>query len=536
MIPNNKVLLIIRDGWGYSKKNARKIGNAVKLAKTPNIDSYEKKYPFTLLKASGKAVGLPSNVEGGSEVGHYTIGAGRIVLQEFEHINKAIASKGKDSFFKNKTLLKAIKHIKKNKSNLHLIGLFSDEGVHATTEHLYALLKLAKQNKVKNVYVHAFLDGRDTPEKSASKYFKEFDKRVKAMGANKKSNKNTSNDKTKNKKQEFNVKIASIVGRYYAMDRDRNWKRTQLAYELLTFGKGYIETDTLTAMKKAYRYGAKTDYYVKPMKMKGTPNISDKDAVIFWNFRTDRARQLTHAFVEKDFNLFRVKEFKKLHYVCMTNYEKQMKLDYVFPETYVKNNLGAILAKNKLKQLRIAETEKFAHVTFFFNSQLDKPNKNEVRIPINSPRCADYSEKPEMSALKVTTKLITQIKTGKFHFIALNFANGDLVGHSGNLKAAIQACNIVDKCIGKIVKEALKKDYVIMITGDHGNCEEMKYANGEHKASHTLNQVQFSLISKNKQLKSITLKKNKGLANITPTILELMGIKKPKDMTDSLIK
>jgi 2,3-bisphosphoglycerate-independent phosphoglycerate mutase len=529
-IPKNKVLLIIRDGWGFSKKDPKKTGNAISLAKTPNIDSYEKNYHSTLLGCSGNYVGLPDKTQGGSEVGHYTIGAGKIVLQEYEKINHSIKSKGKYSFFNNKTLLKAMNHVKKNKSNLHLIGLFSDEGVHATTEHMYALLKMAKANKVKNIYVHAFLDGRDVPEKSVSKYFVEFNKRIKAMGANKKNGK-------------FNVKIASIVGRYYAMDRDTNWNRTQLAYELLVYGKGYIETDTLTAMKKAYKYGAVSDYYVKPMKIKDTRNISDRDALVFWNFRTDRARQLTYAFTDKKFTHFRRKEFKKLFYVCMTNYDKTRKLNCAFPEEYLKNNLGAILAKNKLKQLRIAETEKYAHVTFFMNSQIEKLNKGESRILVPSPKCPSYAEKPEMSAFKVTTKLLKEIKSSKFDFIALNFANGDLVGHSGNLKATIKCCEVIDKCVGKIVKEALKKDYIIMLTADHGNCEEMKYPNGEVKPAHSLNKVQFTLIynnkaeiSKNKKLKSITLKKNQGLANITPTILEIMGIKKVKDMTDSLIK
>jgi 2,3-bisphosphoglycerate-independent phosphoglycerate mutase len=515
----NKVLLIIRDGWGFSKKDPKKIGNAIKLAKTPNIDSYEKNYPFTLLGCSGNYVGLPDKTQGGSEVGHYTIGAGKIVWQEYEMINRAIAikdHKSKDSFFNNKTLLKAIKHVKKNKSNLHLMGLFSNQGVHATTEHMYALIELAKKNKVKNIYIHAFLDGRDVPEKSVSKYFVEFNKRIKKLGMTK------------------TVKIASIVGRYYAMDRDTNWNRTQLAYELLVYGKGFIETDTLTAMKKAYRYGARSDYYVKPMKIKNTPNISDNDAIVFWNFRTDRARQITYAFTDKKFKHFRRKEFKKLFYVCMTNYDQTRKLNCAYPEPYLKNNLGSVLAKNKLKQLRIAETEKYAHVTFFMNSQNEKPNKGESRIMVHSPKCASYAEKPEMSAFEVTKKLIYEIKKGKQDFIALNFANGDLVGHSGNLKATIKCCEVVDECVGKIIKKALKKDYVIMITGDHGNCEEMLYANGEHKASHTLNPVQFSLISKNRLLKSITLKKNQGLANITPTILKIIGIKKPKDMEEAL--
>ncbi|MBS3122180.1 2,3-bisphosphoglycerate-independent phosphoglycerate mutase [Candidatus Woesearchaeota archaeon] len=536
MKPKNKIILIIRDGWGYSTKNPKKTGNAQVLARMPNTNYYEKNYPFTLLNAHGNAVGLPANTQGGSEVGHYTIGAGRIIWQEFEKINRSIASSSKnsksskESFFKNKTLLNAMHHVKKFKSKLHLMGLFSDEGVHGTTEHLYALLKMAKQQKVKNVYVHCFLDGRDVPEKSAATYFNEFKKRTKALGV----------DKT--------VKIASIIGRYYAMDRDNNWDRTQMAYELLVYGKGFIEDDTLTAMKKAYKYGAQSDYYVKPMKMRGTPNISDKDAVIFWNFRTDRARQLTYAFANEKFEehkgRFKVKKLKNLNYVCMTNYDRNMKLNCAFPETYVKNNLGSILAKHKLKQLRIAETEKYAHVTFFFNSQIEKVNKGEERVLIPSPKCPSYAQKPEMSAYGITSKLLEKIKSDKFDFILVNFANGDLVGHSGNLKATIKCCEVVDECVGKIVKAAIDKNYVIMLTADHGNCEEMFYPNGEPKPSHTLNPVQFMLIcgdnallngNKRNRLRNITLKKGKGLANIAPTILQLIGIKKDKEMEESLI-
>ncbi|MFH1439922.1 MAG: 2,3-bisphosphoglycerate-independent phosphoglycerate mutase [Candidatus Woesearchaeota archaeon] len=590
--PKHKILLIIRDGWGYSAadsiKDAKKTGNAVVLAKTPNTDFYEKNYPTTYLSAHGNAVGLPAGVQGGSEVGHYTIGAGRIIWQEYERINRAIAigegklnanktdnSKNNESFFNNKTLLKAIEHVKKNSSNLHLMGLFSDEGVHATTEHLYALIRLAKQKKVSKVYVHVFLDGRDVPERSADKYFKEFDKRVKAIGANKRDGK-------------FNVNIASIIGRYYAMDRDTNWNRTKLAYDLLVHGKGFMEEGTLkgilVAMKKAYRYsspGEETDYYVKPMKIKGTPNISDKDAVIFWNFRTDRARQITYAFLNVDpdnsdnpdnkstdkkdsacknnsekkaFNKFPIVKFKNLFYVGMTKYDRKLGMNCAFPEKYLEDNLGHIITEHGLRQLRIAETEKYAHVTFFFNSQIEKPNKGEDRILVPSPKCPSYAEKPEMSAYEVTGKLLSHLKSGKYDFIALNFANGDLVGHSGNLKATIKCCEVVDYCVGKLVNAALKKDYIVMLTADHGNCEEMLYANGEQKPAHSTNPVPFTLIFnkykckdnnvdklnvdldlKNIRLKKSTSNNRLGLANIAPTILKLLGVQKEKEMEESLI-
>lgn len=540
MKPTHKILLIIRDGWGYSTKDPVKTGNAIKLANLKNIPYYEKNYPTAYLAAHGPAVGLHAGVQGGSEVGHFTIGAGRIVWQEFERINRAIRNKNKkesESFFHNKMLLKAMQHVKKNHSNLHLMGLFSDEGVHGTTEHLYALLKMAKANKVKNVYVHAFLDGRDVPEKCAEKYFKEFNKRSSAIGVG---------------------KIASIMGRYYAMDRDTNWDRTQLAYDLLVYGKGFIEDGSLkgilTAMKKAYKYGAESDYYVKPMKMRGTPNISDNDAVIFWNFRTDRARQITYAFTDKDFNTskgkiknaFRVKEFKNLLYVCMTNYDRTRKLNCAFPEETVELNLGKIIANNGLKQLRIAETEKYPHVTFFFNSQIEKPNKGETRILVPSPKCPSYAQKPEMSAYIVTDKLLKELKRStsrkkdaNYDFIAMNFANGDLVGHSGNLNATIKCCKVVDECVGNIVPAALKKGYVVMMTADHGNCEEMLYPNGEPKPAHSLNPVPFTLISDdnvdNKWLRKVKLKKGKGLVNIASTILKIMGISAPKNMEEALI-
>ncbi len=497
----NKVILIIRDGWGYSKETK---GNAVKLAKTPTTDYYERNCPKTLLKAHGEAVGLPKKTQGGSEPGHLTIGAGRVVWQPFEKINQSIKTK---EFQKNKEFLKAIKHVKKYKSKLHLMGLFSDQGIHGTTEHMYELIKLAKKEKIKEVYIHSFLDGRDVPEKSAMKYFREFKRR---------------NNKTK---------IATIIGRYYAMDRDTNWDRTKIAYNLLTEGKGIQEKNAGNGIKNAYKRGDSTDYYVKPIKLLDK-KIEDNDAVIFWNFRSDRTRQITAALTQKNFKEFKTKKIKNLCFICMAKYDEKFKLPIAFPDIEVKNNLGNIISKNKLKQLRIAETEKYAHVTFFFNSQIEKPYKGENRILIPSPKVPSYAQKPEMSAFEVTEKLLKEIKKSKDDLIIVNFANGDLVGHSGKLKAAIKACEAVDICLSQIINHGLEKDYTLIVTADHGNAENMLYSNGEPCPAHGINDVILYIVSKDKKYskKSIKLKKG-GLSDIAPTILNILNIKKPKEMT-----
>ncbi len=508
-----KIILIIRDGWGYSKQVK---GNAVRNAKTPNNDFYEKNYPWTTLNCSGNAVGLPGGTQGGSEPGHLTMGAGRIVWQPYEDINRKIKS---GEFFKNKALLKAIQNCKKHNSKLNLIGLFSDQGVHGTVMHLYALLRLAKKNNLNKVYVHCFLDGRDVPERSAKGFIKDFLKESKKIGVG---------------------EIATIVGRYYAMDRDTNWGRTEKAYNLLTKGEGFKEKDPLKALDNAYKRGEKTDYYVKPTAIvnAGEPValIEDNDSVIFWNFRSDRARQITYALTNKTFTKFKREKRLKLTFVCMSRYDKKLTLPVAFPQLTVKNNLGNIISKKGLKQLRIAETEKYAHVTFFFNSQIEKPNKGEDRIMVPSPKVLSYDLKPEMSAFEITEKLLPQIKRNKYDLIIVNFANGDLVGHSANLSAGIKACEAVDKCVGKIVDLALKKDYTILLTGDHGNVEIMFYPNGEVCPAHGTNPVPFILVSNDKKLKSCKLKEGMGLQDIAPTILNLMGIKKPKEMTgNSLI-
>jgi 2,3-bisphosphoglycerate-independent phosphoglycerate mutase len=518
MKPKRKVILVIRDGWGYSKETK---GNAVKQAKTPNNDMYEKTYPGTVLKCSGNAVGLPEGTQGGSEPGHLTIGAGRIVWQPYEDINRKIKS---GEFFKNKALMKAIRNCKRRKSSLHLMGLFSDQGVHGTIDHLYALLELAKKNGLDKVFVHAFLDGRDVPEKSAEEYINEFDKKAKAIGVG---------------------QIASMIGRFYAMDRDNNWNRTEKAYFLLTRGLGVEEIDPLKAIKHAYERGEKsreegragdtTDYYIRPIVIvdkheKPITRIQDNDSVIFWNTRSDRARQITYALTNKVFSFFKRIRRYKLTYVCMSEYDKKLTLPVAFPQNRVNNNLGTVLSNNGLQQLRIAETEKYAHVTFFFNSQIERPYPGEDRIMIDSPKVPSYDRKPEMSAYKITDRALREIELQKYDLVVINFANGDLVGHSGKLEAGIKACEAVDECVGKIVNLGLNKGYTCIVTGDHGNVEIMFYPNGEVCPAHGTNPVPFFIISNDEELKKAKLKNGKGLDAVAPTILEIMGIKKPKEM------
>ncbi len=506
----HKVMLIIRDGWGYTTKTE---GNCVKQANLKNDSYYMKNYPWTILKASGNAVGIPKGIMGGSEVGHLTIGAGRIVWQPLEMINKSIKDK---SFYKNKALNKAIAHVKKNKSKLHLIGLFSDLGVHGTTDHIFPMLKFAKDKGIHDVYVHCFLDGRDAPEKSALKYIRRFKKKSKEIGIG---------------------KIATMIGRYYAMDRDTNWDRIRKAYDLLVMGKGTKEKDPIKAVKNAYMKGDKTDYYVRPIAITGTDSsplalIEDNDAVIDWDFRSDRERQITAAIAIKGFNKFkRDKVLKNICYVCMSEYDKTFDLPVAFLQLSVENNLGKIISDAGLNQLRIAETEKYAHVTFFFNSQREKPSKGEDRMLAPSPKVSSYAEKPEMSAYKTTEKVIKEIKKEKYDFILMNFANGDLVGHSGDIKAGIKACKAVDKCIGRIVENCLEHSYIVIITADHGNVENMLYPGGAPRPAHGMNPVPFILLSSEEMIKNARLRKGCGLKDIAPTVIEIMDLEKPREMT-----
>lgn len=509
-----KVLLIILDGFGEGKDYA---GNAITRAKTPTLDELRKKYPWTLLKASGEAVGLPKDTQGGSEVGHFTIGAGRVVFQSLEEINRSIRDK---SFFEKPALLEACKRVNKTpKAALHLLGMISDPGVHSHLPHMFALLELAKRENVKEIFIHAITDGRDVHERSADGFIKQIQDCIRKLGL------------------DGRARIATIVGRYFAMDRDTNWDRTEKAYDLYTLGTGIKEKDPLEAIRNAYKRGIKTDYYIDPIILDEHGAIKNKDSVIFWNYRTDRARQLTWAFTgENDPQTGRALGFKpkktvRPYFVCMGPYSEEAPV--VFPAPIVKNNLGETISRAGLAQLRIAETEKYAHVTFFFNSQIEEPYPGEERLLIDSPKCPSYAEKPEMSAHGITDAIMPKLDSRKYAFIALNFANCDLVGHSGDFKATVKAVETIDECLGRIVPAALQNDYSVLITGDHGNAEYMIYEENEEQCpSHTTNPVPLVVAG----CQNAKLKPNGELENIAPTILKIMGVSKPEEMTgESLI-
>ncbi len=510
----HKALLIILDGFGEGKDYE---GNAITRAKTPNFNQLRSEFPFSLLKSHGDAVGLPSNTQGGSEVGHFTIGAGRIVYQTLEAINHAIRDK---SFFEKKPLLDACAYVNsESKAALHLLGMISDQGVHATIGHLYALLELAKSQGVTKTYIHAITDGRDVPERSAGDFIKAIQTKIIELGMGKGS--------------ATEAVIATICGRYYAMDRDNNWDRTQRAYELIVSGKGVHESDPFQAIKNAYERGIETDYYMEPIiinEYAEHSTIRDKDAVIFFNFRTDRTRQLTNCFTRETEIGFTPEKTVHPFFVCMGDYSKIAPV--VFGTPVVASNLGETISKNGIHQLRIAETEKYAHVTYFFNSQIQEPYVNEDRILIDSKKAPSYAQVPEMSAREITDRLIQEMESEKYDVIIANFANADLVGHSGNFAASVQAVEVLDECIGKIAKVAIEKKYETLITGDHGNVEYMIYDEGPEKGqqcpSHTRNPVPLFLVSE--KFKSEKLQ-NGELKDVATTLLSMLEIAKPIEMT-----
>lgn len=506
----HKVILVIRDGWGHGKHNK---GNAIFHANVPNHNYYTKNYPTCILQCTGNNVGNPDGVQGGSEVGHLTMGAGRIVWQPYELINQEIKN---GNFFRNKALINAINYCKKHNSDLHINGLFSDQGVHADYRHMLALLELCKRQGFDRVFVHLTLDGRDMLEKSAIPLLEKTEQKMKEIGIG---------------------KIVSIIGRYYAMDRDKNWDRTKKAYDLIVKGEGFKSASAKEAIEEAYKRGDATDYYVQPVviineNQQPIALLKDNDSFIWYNFRSDRSRQITAIINGLDYCPIKPEKSVKVHYVCFCSYDSNWNLPVAFPQQVVKNNLGSILSKKGLKQLRIAETEKYAHVTFFFNSQVENAFKGEDRILVNSPKVPSYDKKPEMSAYEVTEKLLPQI--GKYDFILVNFANPDLVGHSGVFSAVVKACEVVDEYVGKIVKKALDEGYIIFLMADHGNADHMLTDAGEVDPSHGYNPVQLIIVSNDE--KKIKLK-NGGHKDIAPTILDVMRIKKPKEMTgESLIK
>lgn len=500
-------VLMILDGYGLNDKVE---GNAIKQAKTPNLDSYFDRYPNSILQASGLDVGLPPGQMGNSEVGHLNIGAGRIVYQDFTRVSKDI----KDGlFFDNVVLNEAIKNVKDHDSSLHLWGLLSDGGVHSHNTHLYALLKLAKNNGISKVYVHGFLDGRDVPPSSAIKYIEELEQVMREMGIG---------------------KIATISGRYYAMDRDNRWERIQLAYDALTLGTGNFASSATEAVKNSYDNNI-VDEFVKPTVILEEDNpvatVNKNDSIIMFNFRPDRARQLTRSFVDPDFrDITREKGFLPVHYVCMTQYDISLpNVNIAYPQQSLENTLGEYISNRGLNQLRIAETEKYAHVTFFFNGGVEEPNENETRILMPSPKVATYDLKPDMSAYEVTDKLLSEIDKNIHDLIIVNYANCDMVGHTGSMDAAIQAIEAVDACVGKVVEAVINKDGQLIITSDHGNSDEMLDENGNVVTAHSTNPVPIILVNADEKY---SIGEGK-LADIAPTLLQLMELPKPDEMTGS---
>lgn len=508
---NNKrkkpTMLMIMDGFGINKDT---YGNAIAQAKTPGLDSLFEKYPHTEIAASGEAVGLPEGQMGNSEVGHLNIGAGRIVYQELTHITRAVADK---TFFDNEALLGAMDHVKKNDSTLHLFGLLSDGGVHSHIDHLKALLDMAKSNGLKDVCVDCFLDGRDVPPTSAGTYIDELEKYMAEIDTG---------------------RIALISGRYYAMDRDTRWERVSMAYDALTLEKGYHAGTASEALAEAYKRD-ETDEFVKPTVIGKDTAVKDSDSVVMFNFRPDRAREITRCFVDSSFSGFeREKIISDLFYVTMTQYDATMPdVHIAFPPESIKNTLGEYAASLGLKQLRIAETEKYAHVTFFFNGGVEKPNEGEYRILVPSPKVATYDMQPEMSAYIITEKVIEQIRADKYDLIILNFANADMVGHTGIMEAAIKAIETLDVCVPKIAGEVLAKDGQILLTADHGNADIMMDKDGKPVTKHSTNPVPLVNISND----PAPLKSGGKLADLAPTLLDMMDIKIPKEMTgESLIE
>ena len=500
-------MLIILDGWGIEPGNP---SNAVALADTRHLDNLAQQYPQTRLLCSGEAVGLPHGIMGNSEVGHLNIGAGRIVYQDLLRIDKAIADQ---SFFDNPAFTKVMSRVSASGTTLHLMGLVSDGGVHSQLTHLLALLDMARQKGLTKVCVHAILDGRDTPPDGGVGYIERLQSHM--------------------RKHRFG-QVASLCGRFYAMDRDKRWDRIQEAYRLYTQGIGTSALDPVEAVKAAYQRG-ETDEFVKPIVLRdaagnASGTIQDGDGVIFFNFRADRAREITRALTDPDFDGFKRDRCPQLSaYVGMTLFDESFNLPAAFPPKHLENILGAIISGHGLHQLRIAETEKYAHVTYFFNGGEEKPLPLEDRCLIPSPRdVSTYDQKPEMSAREVTTEVLKRIAAKTYDLIVLNFANMDMVGHTGVLEAAVQACETVDRCVGQIVELVTSQGGVAIITADHGNSEKMKEANGKPHTAHTLNPVPLILVDdtrKNRELREGVL------ADIAPTILQIMGIKQPRDMT-----
>ena len=499
------LILMILDGFGIAPES----GNAIKAAKKPNIDKLFAENPLTQIGASGMDVGLPDGQMGNSEVGHTNIGAGRIVYQELTRITKTI---NEDKLKDNEAIVSAMDKALENGTALHLMGLLSDGGVHSHNTHLYGILELAKKKGLEKVYIHAFLDGRDVPPSSAADFVQACVDKTEEIGVG---------------------KIATVMGRYYAMDRDNRWERVEKAYAAMVYGEGVEAECPVCAVKNSYKEDV-TDEFVVPSVVKGGATIQPNDSVIFFNFRPDRAREITRTLVDPDFDGFeRKKGFFPVNFVCMTQYDATMpNVDVAFKPQVLTNTLGEYISDKGMSQLRIAETEKYAHVTFFFNGGVEKQYPGEDRILVKSPSVATYDLQPEMSAYEVTDKLVPAIKSGKYDMIILNFANCDMVGHTGVFDAAVKAVEAVDECVGKVVDAIKEMGGVALITADHGNADKMVDADGEPFTAHTTNPVPFCVIGYDCELKD-----GGRLADIAPTMLQILGLPQPEEMDGtSLIK
>ncbi len=495
----NKVMLVILDGYGHSDD---KYFNAVAAADSPTLDMIKADYPNALINCSGLSVGLPEGIMGNSEVGHLNIGAGRIVYQDLTRISKSIDDK---DFFDNAAFKKAAVNSKRNCGAFHIMGLLSDGGVHSCRKHYEALIRFAKENGLKDVYIHCFLDGRDTPPKSGIDYVKDLERFLEQAGVG---------------------KIATVSGRYYAMDRDKRYERVKKAYDAIVCAEGLSASSPLAAVENAYANDL-SDEFILPTVIKGVDGrIKDGDSVVFFNFRADRARQITRALTEESFDGFVRDVFPRVYFVCMTEYDESLKnLDIAYAPQLIKNTIGEYLSSIGLKQLRIAETEKYAHVTYFFNGGIEKDYEGEDRVLIPSPKVATYDMMPEMSAKAVTDKLIEKINQTPYEFVLVNYANCDMVGHTGNYEAAVKAVEAVDKCVARLYSEALKLNYTMIVTADHGNAEQMML-NDIKFTAHTTNKVMLAVVDK--KYKSVD---EGSLCDIAPTVLKIMGVKAPLEMS-----
>ena len=498
--------LIILDGFGY---NPNEYGNAIKAANTPNIDALLAKYPHTLIGASGMDVGLPDGQMGNSEVGHTNIGAGRIVYQELTRITKSIKD---GDFFSNPALKAAIENCKKNHSALHLMGLLSDGGVHSHNAHLYGLVEMARENGLNEVYIHAFMDGRDVPPTSGKDFLADCQAKLEEIGVG---------------------KIATVIGRYYAMDRDNRWDRVEKAYAAMVYGEGEQSADPVAAAESSYAQGVTDEFIVPTVCTKGA-TIKTNDSVVFFNFRPDRAREITRTLVDDDFSGFTRRNGRiPVYFVCMTQYDATMpNVDIAFKPQSLTNTFGQYISDQGLTQLRIAETEKYAHVTFFFNGGVEASFPGEDRALINSPKVATYDLKPEMSAYEVTDEVVSRINSGKYDVIILNYANCDMVGHTGVFDAAKAAVEAVDTCLGRTVEAILAQGGAALITADHGNADQMYEPDGSPFTAHTTNLVPLILVNVD-----ASLKEHGKLADLAPTMLDILGLEQPVEMTgESLLK